>query len=59
LVEKPDGKRTLSRSRHKWEDNIRKNLREMGWQDVGWIQLAQDRDQWRVLVNTVTNLGVR
>jgi hypothetical protein len=39
-------------------DNIKIDLREMGWDDVGWIDLAQDRGQWRALVNTVMNLGV-
>jgi hypothetical protein len=44
LVRKPDGKRPLGRSRHRWEDNIRVDLREIGWKDVDWIHLAQDRD---------------
>jgi hypothetical protein len=56
LVGKPDGKRLLSRSRRKWADNIKIDLREIGWDGVDWIELAQDRDQWRALVNTVMNL---
>jgi hypothetical protein len=43
---------------YRWEDNIRMNLEEIGWEDVDWIQLAQDRDQWWALVNTVMNLRV-
>jgi hypothetical protein len=58
LIGKPKGKRPLGRPRHKWEDNIRMGLREIGWEDVDWIQLAQDRDQQQDLVNTVTNLQV-
>jgi hypothetical protein len=58
LVGKPEGKRPLERPRHKWEDGIRMDLREIGWGSVEWIQLAQDRDQWWALVNTVMNLWV-
>jgi hypothetical protein len=58
LMEKPEGKRPLGRPRHRWEDGIRMDLREIGWGNVDWIQLAQDRDRWRVLVNTVMNLRV-
>jgi hypothetical protein len=58
LVGKPEGKRPLGRPRHRWEDNVRINLREIGWAGMDWIDLAQDRDQWRVLVNTVMNLRV-
>jgi hypothetical protein len=58
LVGKPEGKRLLGRPRHRWEDNIRMDLREIGWGGMDWIGLAQDRDQWRALVNTVTNLRV-
>jgi hypothetical protein len=47
---KPEGKRPLERRRRRWEDNIRKDLREVGWE---WMHLDQDRDQLRVLVNTV------
>jgi hypothetical protein len=55
---KPEGKRPLGRPRHRWEDNIRMDLREMGWEIVTWIHLAQDKDQWRADVNTVMNLRV-
>jgi hypothetical protein len=48
----PEGKRPLERSRRGWEDNIRTDPREMGWEGVEWIHLAQDRDQWWALVNT-------
>jgi hypothetical protein len=58
LIGKPEGKRPLGRPRHRWEDGIRMNLRETGWGSVEWIQLAQDRDWWRALVNTVMNLRV-
>jgi hypothetical protein len=58
LVANPEGKRSLGRPRHRWVDNIKMDLREMGWDDMDWIELAQDRDQWRALVNTVMNLRV-
>jgi hypothetical protein len=58
LMRKPEGKRSLGRPRRIWEDGIRMDLREIGWGSVQWIQLAQDVDQWRVLVNTVMNLRV-
>jgi hypothetical protein len=58
LVGKPEGKRPLGRPRRRWEDNIKMNLREIGWGGMEWIDLAQDRDQWRALVNTVMNLRV-
>jgi hypothetical protein len=58
LMGKPEGKRPLGRPRRRWEDGIRMDLREIGWGSVDWIQLAQGRDQWRVLVNTVMNLRV-
>jgi hypothetical protein len=48
--------RPLGRPRRRWEDNIRMDLREIGWGGMDWIDLAQDRDQWRALVNTVMNL---
>jgi hypothetical protein len=56
LMGKPEGKRPLGRRR--WKDGIRMDLREIGWGNVDWIQLAQDRDRWRALVNTVINLRV-
>jgi hypothetical protein len=58
LVVKPEGKRPLGRPRFRWVDNIKMNLREIGWDGTDWIELAQDRDQWRALLNTVTNLQV-
>jgi hypothetical protein len=57
LVGKPEGKRPLGRPRRKWVVNVKMDLREIGWDGVDWIGLAQDRDQWRALVNTVMNLG--
>jgi hypothetical protein len=50
------GKRSLGRPRLRWVDNIRMDLREVGWGDVDWIGLAQDRNRWRALVNSVLNL---
>jgi hypothetical protein len=58
LVGKPEGKRPLGRPRRRWVDNIKMDLTEIGWDGVDWIELTQDRDQWRALVNTVMNLGV-
>jgi hypothetical protein len=57
-VGKPEGKRPLGRPRRRWEDNIRIELREIGLGGIDWIHLAQDRDQWMALVNTVMRLGV-
>jgi hypothetical protein len=51
LVGKQEGKRPLGRSRRRWVDNIRMDLGEVGWVDVDWIGLAQDRNSWRALVN--------
>jgi hypothetical protein len=51
-------KRPLGRPRCRWVDNIKMDLREIGWDDMDWIDLTQDRDQWRALVNTVMNLWV-
>jgi hypothetical protein len=53
----PEGKRPLGRPIHRWKNNIKMDLREVGWGGLDWIDLAQDRDQWRALVNTVMNLG--
>jgi hypothetical protein len=53
---KPEGKRSLRRPKRRWEDNIRMDLREIGWQGVDWIHLAQDKDQLQAAVNTVMNL---
>jgi hypothetical protein len=58
FVGKPEGKRPLGRPRRRWVDNIKMDLREIGWDGVDWIDLAQDRDQWRAVVNTVMNLLV-
>jgi hypothetical protein len=55
-VGKPEGKRPLRRLRCRWVDNIKMDLREKGWGGMDWIYLAQDRDQWRALLNTVINL---
>jgi hypothetical protein len=58
LVRNPEGKRPLGRRRRKCMDNIKMDLKERGWDGMDWIDLAQDRDQWRALVNTVMNLRV-
>jgi len=57
LVGKPEGKRPLGRPRRRWEDNIKMDLREVGRRG-DWMELAQDRDGWRALVNTVMNFRV-
>jgi hypothetical protein len=57
-VGNPEVKGPLGRPRHRWVDNIKVDLRDIGWDGVDWIDLAQDRDQWRSLVNAVMNLGV-
>jgi hypothetical protein len=58
LVGKPEGKRPLGRPRHRWEDEIRMDLREIGLRGVDWIRLAQDRDRWQAVVSAVMNLRV-
>jgi hypothetical protein len=58
LVGKPEGKRTLGRPRRRWEDNIKLDLQEVGCGGMDWIELAQDRNRWRTLVNAVMNLRV-
>jgi hypothetical protein len=55
LVGKPEGKRPLGRPKRRWVNNIKIDLRKIGWVGMDWIDLAQDRDQWRALVNTVIN----
>jgi hypothetical protein len=56
---KPEGKRPLGRPRRRWVDNTKMDLREIGRDSMEWIDLAQDRDKWRALVNTVMNLRVQ
>jgi hypothetical protein len=58
-VRKPDEKRLLGRPRRRWVDNIKMDLRKIGWDGVDWIDVTQDMDQWRALVNAVMNLRVR
>ena len=58
LVGKPEGKRPLGRPRHRWEDNIKMDLQEVGCGGMDWMKLAQDRDRWRALVNVVMKLQV-
>jgi hypothetical protein len=58
LMGKPEGRRPLGRPRRRWKDGIRMDLMDNGWGSVDLTQLAQDRDRWRTLVNTVMNLRV-
>jgi hypothetical protein len=58
LVGKPEGKRPLGRPRHRWENNIKAHLQEVGCGGMDWIELAQDRYRWQALVNVVMNLQV-
>jgi hypothetical protein len=58
LVGNPEGKRQLRRPRRRWVDNLKMDLREIGWDGIDWIDLAQNRDQWRAVVNTVMNIRV-
>ena len=58
LVGKRKGKRPLGRPRRRWEDNIKMDLQEAGCGGMDWIEVVQDRDRWRALVNTVMNLRV-
>ncbi|KAJ4448406.1 hypothetical protein ANN_10422 [Periplaneta americana] len=58
LVGRPEGKRPLGRPRRRWEDNIKMDLRELGYDDRDWINLAQDRDRWRAYVRAAMNLRV-
>jgi hypothetical protein len=58
LVGKPEVKRPLGRPRHRWEDNIKMDLQGVGCGGVDWIELVQDRDSWRALVNVVMNVCV-
>jgi hypothetical protein len=58
LVGIPEGKRQPGRSRRRWVDNIKMDLRKIRWDGMDWIDLAQDRDQWRALVNMVMKLRI-
>jgi hypothetical protein len=58
LVGNPEEKKPLGRPRRRWVDNIKMDLRETGWDGLDWIDLAQDRDKWRALLNTVMSLRV-
>jgi hypothetical protein len=58
LVGKPEGKSPLGRPRHRWEDNIRMDLREVGSEGVDWVHLVQDRDQCQAFMSTVMNLWI-
>ena len=58
LVGKPEGKRPFGRLRHRWEDNIKMDIQEVGCGSMDWIELAQDRDRWRALVNAIMKLRV-
>jgi hypothetical protein len=58
LVGKPEGKRPLGRPRRRWVDSIKMDLREIRWDGMDWIDLAQDRDRWRALMNALMNLQV-
>jgi hypothetical protein len=57
-VEKSEGSRSLGRPRHRWQDTIKRDLQELGCGGMDWIELAQDRDKWRILVNVVINIRV-
>jgi len=58
LVGKPERRRPLGRHRHRWKDNIKMGLQGVDWGDMNWMDLAQDRDRWRALVNAVMYLRV-
>jgi hypothetical protein len=58
LVGKPEGKSPFGRPRHRWEDSIKMDLQEVGWGNIYWIDLAQDRDRWQALVKAVMNFWV-
>jgi hypothetical protein len=58
LMGNPEGKRPLGRLRRRWGNSIKMDLREIGWDGVDWIDMAQGRDQWRALVNTILNFRV-
>jgi hypothetical protein len=58
FVGKPEGERPLGRPRRSWLDNIKMDLREIVWDGMNWIDLAQDRDQWKAFMNVIMNLRV-
>jgi hypothetical protein len=58
LMGKPEGKRLLGRPRRRWRNNIKMDLRVIGWGCMNWIDLAQDSDKWKALMNTVMNFRV-
>jgi len=58
LAGKPEGRRPLGRPRSRWEDNVKTDLQEVGCGGMDWIELARDRNRWRVLLNAVMNLEV-
>jgi hypothetical protein len=58
LVGRPEGRRPLGRPRCRWEDDIKMDLQEVGWGDIDWIELAEDRDRWWTLLNVIMNLQV-
>jgi hypothetical protein len=58
LEGRPEARRPLGRPRHRWEDNIKMDLQEVGWGGMDWIDMAQDKDRWRALVNVVMNVRV-
>jgi hypothetical protein len=58
LVGNPEGRRPLGRPTRRWLNNVKMDLREIGWDGMDWIHLAHDRDQWRALVSAVMSLGV-
>jgi hypothetical protein len=58
LVGKPEGKRPLGRPRRRWVNNIKMDHREIGWYGMDWIDMAQDMEQWRTLVNTVLKFRI-
>jgi hypothetical protein len=58
LVGKPEGKKPLKRLRLRWKDNIKMDLKEIGWDCLNWIALAEDRDKWQAFVNTAMKLSL-
>jgi hypothetical protein len=58
VIRKSEGKRPHGKPRHRWEDKIRIDLREIGWEDVDWMHLTWERDPWWTLVNSVMNIQV-